>query len=48
MGGRGGEKTAIKGTWVKGPGEKFFRVLMRYISCLEFIAEGYGLHHCRC
>ncbi|BBB90380.1 MAG TPA: bifunctional glycogen debranching protein GlgX/4-alpha-glucanotransferase [Methylomusa anaerophila] len=38
-----GEKTAVKGRWVSGPGEKFFRVIGRYFENLPLIAEDLGV-----
>lgn len=36
------EKTAVKGKWVKGPGEKFFSVIAQYLGDLPLIAEDLG------
>lgn len=38
----GGEKTAINGTWQKGPGEDFFRKIETALGQLPFIAEDLG------
>lgn len=38
-----GEKTAVKGQWLSGPGEKFFAVLRSYFGKLPFIAEDLGV-----
>ncbi len=38
-----GEKTAEKGRWVKGPGEKFFKSLREELGELPLIAEDLGL-----
>ncbi|ATW28216.1 4-alpha-glucanotransferase [Candidatus Formimonas warabiya] len=37
-----GEGTAVKGTWVKGPGEEFFAALEKYLGPLPAIAEDLG------
>jgi 4-alpha-glucanotransferase len=37
-----GHKTAIKGRWVKGPGEDFFRTLMNYFPQPPIIVEDLG------
>ncbi len=37
------EKTAVKGQWVKGPGEAFFHSLKTYWPELPFIAEDLGV-----
>jgi 4-alpha-glucanotransferase len=37
------EKTAVKGTWVEGPGEHFFRAVARRFPDLPFIAEDLGV-----
>lgn len=36
------EKTAIKGRWVKGPGEKFFSTIIKYLGDLPLMAEDLG------
>ncbi|HHY05958.1 MAG TPA: 4-alpha-glucanotransferase [Clostridia bacterium] len=36
------EKTAVKGRWVKGPGEKFFSVITEYLGDLPLMAEDLG------
>ena len=38
-----GEKTAIKGRWVKGPGEKFFSTIIQYLGNIPVIAEDLGV-----
>lgn len=38
----GTEKTAVKGRWVKGPGDKFFAVLTKYLGKLPLLAEDLG------
>lgn len=38
-----GESTAVKGRWVKGPGEKFFLTLKKYLGELPVIAEDLGV-----
>ena len=38
-----GEKTAVKGRWVKGPGERFFAVIAEYLGELPLMAEDLGL-----
>ena len=37
-----GEKTAINGTWVKGPGSAFFKKIQKRIGPLDIIAEDLG------
>jgi len=37
------EKTAVKGAWVEGPGEHFFRAVARAFPDLPFIAEDLGV-----
>src|SRR6185312_2225414 len=37
-----GEKTAINGKWIKGPGSDFFEALKRELGKLPFIAEDLG------
>jgi 4-alpha-glucanotransferase len=37
------EKTAIRGKWVKGPGEEFFDSLMKEFKYLPIIAENLGV-----
>lgn len=37
------ETTAVNGRWVKGPGEKFFQVIVDYLGELPLIAEDLGL-----
>lgn len=37
-----GEQTAVRGRWVKGPGEKFFATLIKYMGDLPIIAEDLG------
>lgn len=37
------EKTAIKGHWVKGPGEKLFRTIKKELGELPIIAEDLGV-----
>ena len=37
------EKTAVKGEWVEGPGEHFFRAVARAFPELPFIAEDLGI-----
>lgn len=39
----GGDKTAERGRWVKGPGEKFFRVIKKYLGDIPIIAEDLGV-----
>jgi len=39
----GGEKTAVKGQWVQGPGEKFFKTIREYLGELPIIAEDLGV-----
>jgi 4-alpha-glucanotransferase len=38
-----GESTAVNGRWVKGPGEKFFFTIRRYLGELPVIAEDLGV-----
>jgi len=38
-----GEKTAINGTWIPGPGKDFFRVLKEEFADLPIIAEDLGV-----
>lgn len=38
-----GEKTAVNGRWVKGPGKKFFAAMERYFGRLPIIAEDLGM-----
>ncbi len=38
-----GDRTAIRGKWVKGPGEDFFHALLRHFPYLPFIAEDLGV-----
>lgn len=38
-----GEKTAVKGRWVAGPGEQFFEALENYFGDLPIIAEDLGV-----
>ncbi|MEW6064648.1 MAG: 4-alpha-glucanotransferase [Bacillota bacterium] len=38
-----GETTAINGRWVKGPGEKFFSIMIRYLGQIPVIAEDLGI-----
>jgi 4-alpha-glucanotransferase len=38
-----GQKTAIKGKWVKGPGHSFFDALKKYLGGLPIIAEDLGI-----
>lgn len=37
------EPTAVHGRWVKGPGEAFFRTLVRRLGALPIIAEDLGI-----
>jgi len=37
-----GHKTAVKGKWVKGPGEDFFKTLYKYFPSAQIIAEDLG------
>ncbi len=37
-----GEKTAVNGKWVKGPGRAFFSRMGEAVSCIEIIAEDLG------
>jgi malto-oligosyltrehalose synthase/4-alpha-glucanotransferase len=37
-----GEKTAINGEWMTGPGEDFFRVVREELGSLPFVAEDLG------
>lgn len=39
----GGEKTAENGRWVKGPGEKFFKIIRRHLGHIPIIAEDLGV-----
>lgn len=39
----GNAKTAVKGRWVKAPGEKFFGTLIKYLGELPIIAEDLGV-----
>ncbi len=39
----GGEKTAEKGEWVKGPGAKFFAAIEKELGELPIVAENLGL-----
>ncbi|AEG60810.1 4-alpha-glucanotransferase [Desulforamulus ruminis] len=38
-----GQPTAVQGRWVKGPGEKFFRTMMKHLGDMPVIAEDLGL-----
>lgn len=38
-----GERTAVNGRWVKGPGESFFHTLEKYLGKLPIIAEDLGI-----
>ena len=38
-----GEKTAVNGHWMKGPGEGFFNALLKHFPYLPFIAEDLGI-----
>jgi len=38
-----GDRTAVNGTWVKGPGEDFFYAHQKHFPHLPFIAEDLGL-----
>lgn len=38
-----GERTAVNGRWVKGPGEDFFYALQKHFPYLPFIAEDLGV-----
>ncbi|MEG6585387.1 bifunctional glycogen debranching protein GlgX/4-alpha-glucanotransferase [Dendrosporobacter sp. 1207_IL3150] len=38
-----GEKTAVNGKWIKGPGAKLFSTLERYLGKLPIIAEDLGV-----
>lgn len=38
-----GEKTAEKGTWIKGPGKRFFESLTKELGPLPIIAEDLGI-----
>jgi len=38
-----GEETAVKGVWVKGPGEEFFAAIQSYLGGLPIIAEDLGI-----
>ncbi len=37
------EKTAVKGRWVKGPGEEFFKYIQRKLGTLPIMAEDLGM-----
>lgn len=37
-----GEKTAVKGMWIKGPGHELFRLLQKEMKELPFVAEDLG------
>ena len=37
-----GEKTAVNGVWVKGPGEDFIQAVQKALPDMEFIAEDLG------
>jgi len=37
------EETAVKGRWVKGPGEEFFKYVQRKLGTLPIIAEDLGI-----
>ncbi len=37
------EETAVKGKWVKGPGEDFFKTIQRSLSKLPIVAEDLGI-----
>lgn len=37
-----GEKTAVNGRWVKGPGDKFFLTIKKYLGDIPVIAEDLG------
>jgi 4-alpha-glucanotransferase len=39
----GNAKTAVKGRWVKGPGEKFFNTIIQYLGNVPIIAEDLGV-----
>ena len=39
----GRDRTAVKGRWVKGPGEDFFDALLKHFPYLPFIAEDLGV-----
>ncbi len=39
----GGDRTAERGRWVKGPGEKFFRVIKKHLGDIPIIAEDLGV-----
>jgi 4-alpha-glucanotransferase len=39
----GNSKTAVKGRWIKAPGEKFFSTLNKYLGELPIIAEDLGV-----
>jgi|YelNatPaOPRAMG01_1025707.scaffolds.fasta_scaffold00247_14 4-alpha-glucanotransferase len=39
----GGAKTAVKGRWVKAPGEKLFNTIKKYLGELPIIAEDLGV-----
>lgn len=38
-----GEETAVKGKWVKGPGERFFTTITKYLGKIPVIAEDLGI-----
>jgi len=38
-----GQETAVNGKWVKGPDEKFFKTIQKYLGDLPIIAEDLGL-----
>ncbi len=38
-----GDKTAVHGTWARGPAEDLFRVLLKHFPTLPFIAEDLGI-----
>ncbi|HVN49341.1 MAG TPA: 4-alpha-glucanotransferase [Bacteroidota bacterium] len=37
------EETAVKGKWVKGPGEDFFKIIQRSLPELSIVAEDLGI-----
>jgi 4-alpha-glucanotransferase len=39
----GGAKTAVKGRWVKGPGDELFKAIKRELGEVPFIAEDLGI-----
>jgi 4-alpha-glucanotransferase len=39
----GNSKTAVKGKWIKAPGQKFFSILIKYLGELPIIAEDLGV-----